>query len=350
LAAGAGAAIGGLPALPSRGRSGFARQSDALAGSLSDLLPIEDELPEPLFQTAEGGRTAQQITDTFPNPPAAARRFVQWDWQGNAFRNFGATSGFATANGTTVIEVSLHLFGSPGAAAEALPFFADARVAALGLNLASVGTIGEQAAAITGDGPNGSEVTLYVRRASVLARVTGVAPRSDPSRDVVTAAQRFLARTSPDPLGRTVTVFTADDWVGGYYRGDLEWYGRAWVSVYGAQSDYPRAALAFTLDRAPAGIVEVALNGLDDELVDKATIAISVNDRQVYADLSPFANWDGLGRGENAAWTRVAISVSADLFGVGSNELAVANLVPAANFSAPPYVLLSDASMEFTFG
>ena len=62
--------------------------------------------------------------------------------------------------------------------------------------------------------------------------------------------------------------FTAEDWVGGYYRGDSQAYGRPWVAVYGALSDFPRATLGFTLDATPGRAATISITGLDDEWAD----------------------------------------------------------------------------------
>ena len=62
--------------------------------------------------------------------------------------------------------------------------------------------------------------------------------------------------------------FTAEDWLGGYFRGDSQAYGRPWVAVYGALSEYPRATLAFTLDATPGRAATISITGLDDEWAD----------------------------------------------------------------------------------
>jgi hypothetical protein len=150
---------------------------------------------------------------------------------------------------------------------------------------------------------------------------------------------------APAPAGFAVD-FAAADWAGGYFRGDALAYGRPWVAVYGAQSAYPRATLAFALDAAPIGTATLTVTGLDDELAGSTPISLEVNGQQVFAGPSPFASWDGRGDGAGAAWTTVAFELPAGLLVAGRNEVALANLAPAGNFGAPPYVLLADASLE----
>lgn len=150
----------------------------------------------------------------------------------------------------------------------------------------------------------------------------------------------------PTPALPTRVAFTAADWSGGYYRGDALAYGRPWVALYGAQSAYPRAVLSFELEASPTGPSRLTLTGLDDEWAGSTPIELAVNGQLVFAGPSPFASWDGVGDGSNAAWTAVAFELPADLLTAGRNEVVIANLAPAANFNAPPYVLLADASLE----
>jgi hypothetical protein len=86
--------------------------------------------------------------------------------------------------------------------------------------------------------------------------------------------------------------------------------------------------------------------GLDDELAALNPIGIDVNGIEIFSGASPFVNWDGIGDGENATWTQVEITIPAELLNQGRNEITFANLSPSANFSAPPYVLLSEATLD----
>ena len=45
--------------------------------------------------------------------------------------------------------------------------------------------------------------------------------------------------------------FSAADRMGGCHRGDGEEYGRPWVAVDGARSEFPRATITFTLVAVP---------------------------------------------------------------------------------------------------
>jgi hypothetical protein len=152
--------------------------------------------------------------------------------------------------------------------------------------------------------------------------------------------------TSPPIQPSGAVTFVAEDWRGGYYQGSARFYGRPWVAVYGAFSDYPRATLAFRLDGEPTGPATLTVTGLDDELAEPNQFALEVNGQQVFSGPSPFPDWDGIGNGENAAWTPVTITLPLGLLHAGRNEIAIANLTPAATFGAPPYILLSDATLQ----
>jgi hypothetical protein len=160
------------------------------------------------------------------------------------------------------------------------------------------------------------------------------------------------ARETPTPTlvpivpSSGAATFTAADWAGAFYRGDEQFYGRPWSAIYGAASEYPQATIRFRLDAPPSGPAILTLTGLDDELTELNPIAIEVNDQQVFSGPSPFRNWDGVGNGDNAAWTEAAVTIPADLLRRGRNHITIANQSPSGNFNAPPYVLLGDATLE----
>jgi hypothetical protein len=169
------------------------------------------------------------------------------------------------------------------------------------------------------------------------------------SEAVLEVPGRAVAQTvSPTPVPivtSSSTAFAAQDWDGGFHRGDSEFYGRPWTAIYGGASDFPRATLRFRLDSEPSGPAQLTITGLDDELAEPNPIAIEVNGQRFYEGMSPFANWDGIGNGADAAWTEIEFMVPAEALRSGRNEIAISNLSSSANFGAPPYVLLSDATL-----
>jgi hypothetical protein len=178
----------------------------------------------------------------------------------------------------------------------------------------------------------------YVLLTDATLQISGVPAQQTPPTNTNLPSQRELA------------AFTAEDWRGGYYRGDSQAYGRPWVALYGAQSAYPSATLNFRIRGEPGGPATLRLTGLDDELPDLNQMLVAVNGVQVYSGASPFVNWDGIGNGANAAWTEASITIPAGVLRSGRNEIAVSNLTPAASFNGPPYILLADAVIETQAG
>ena len=148
-----------------------------------------------------------------------------------------------------------------------------------------------------------------------------------------TATPLPTATPTPPPAAPTLAPardvrlqFTAEDWAGGYYRGDSQAYGRPWVAVYGALSEFPRATLGFTLDATPGRAATISITGLDDEWESLNPITLEVNGEAVYSGPSPFLNWDGIGNGANAAWTTVPFTIPSGILRAGPNEITFANL------------------------
>lgn len=145
-------------------------------------------------------------------------------------------------------------------------------------------------------------------------------------------------------------TFVAEDWGGGYYRGDQHWYGRTWVAIYGQASPYPAAWLTLSLAAVPSGPATVTITGLDDEWATQNPIAVLVNGTVIYDGVSPWPNWDGVGHGADAAWTPATFAIPPGLLQTGANRIVVANRSPSANFGLPPYVLVADATLVIAGG
>lgn len=151
--------------------------------------------------------------------------------------------------------------------------------------------------------------------------------------------------TAPTEVpARFEVAFEADDWIGGFYQQDpalQDTYGRPWLAIYGAASDYPRATLAFELDEAPTTPVVMTLSGLDDELETLNRIAVDVNGARVYEGDSFFANWD-MTTGDPTVWSQVRLTIAPELLRDDENAITLLNLEPEANVEGPPYILLGE--------
>lgn len=199
---------------------------------------------------------------------------------------------------------------------------------------------------------------------------TATVPPEDTATPVPTATPRPTATPEPTPADvvpivpvqtdgpsgaaasdSTLVAFTAQDWEGAYNPGPNAWYGRDWVAIYGAESDYPRATLTFSLDTVPTGGVTFFVTGLDDDRLESdAAITISVNGQMGVQQPSFFQDCacDGEDLGVTAPWSEIPIRIPPEFLVPGTNTITFANAEPAANFAEPPYVLLSDARIEPT--
>lgn len=156
--------------------------------NLIELLPSRFSLPASLVMTSEGTRTVTEITNTFPDPVAAAARFAEWRWQENAFRNF------ATPDGMLTVDVSAHRFGDEAAAAEALPYLAEGRALLLQLEATPMATFADQTQAIDGQVGGGKEISIYLRSGSTVFRITASSGVYDPTNTAIDVAEVLAGR------------------------------------------------------------------------------------------------------------------------------------------------------------
>jgi predicted metalloprotease len=139
--------------------------------TLFDVLPDVSTLLPGLSPTEEHARSGGTIAATFPDVAEAERRFQEWGWRESAARIFAGR----TQLGTTRVEVSVFRLANEQAAAQALPYFLDARAAALDLSeVPAPPARGDEARAISGPVEGGQEATVYVRRGRDLFRITGI--------------------------------------------------------------------------------------------------------------------------------------------------------------------------------
>ena len=156
--------------------------SPEVTTGIASLLPDEEDVPDGLVIFQDGERALEDVTSGFSDPEATAAQFEEWGWQGNVVRAFTVEEGTAAdPDGVDGIYVSIHEFGSPEAAAEALEFSAEqhleqdpvlAEQDAPGLGGTSRALFGEQ--------PYGNEITLYVQQDNVLIRLSANSPEGDP--------------------------------------------------------------------------------------------------------------------------------------------------------------------------
>ena len=142
---------------------------------LFDVLPDVPPMAPGLDLSEEHARSAGTVAATFPDEDEAGRLFQEWGWRESAARVYAGE----TSAGTTRVEVSVFRLDSPFAAAEALPYFLDARAIALGLTeVPAPAARADEVRAIVGTVAEGQEATAYIRRGRDLYRITIIGPGS----------------------------------------------------------------------------------------------------------------------------------------------------------------------------
>jgi serine/threonine-protein kinase len=130
----------------------------------------------------------------------------------------------------------------------------------------------------------------------------------------------------------------AGDFEGAYRRPDGELYGLPAVHLYGQGSDEDTATAGFDADDGAEEYVVIVITGMDDERAEKVPIRVSLNGNTVWEGASPFGNED---------WTDVAWVVEDLSWLSGDNTLAVTNLEGSGEVGAPPWVLLTSATVFY---
>jgi hypothetical protein len=135
-----------------------------------------------------------------------------------------------------------------------------------------------------------------------------------------------------------------DDAFQGGYSAPRNYRGRTARWLYGANSQYGQMTATFTLDGQPtAG--KLVISGIDSENGGKTPIAILINDTVIYQGGNPLPKDDW--RGPTAPWGTASFPIPAGVLKAGRNTLTFKNLSPTANFDAPPYFMLDQATITY---
>lgn len=186
------------------------------SSSLASILPEGSEIAAGLVMIVEGVRTKAEVAATFLDPTEAAERLTEWGFRGNAYRSFAEADAVAQrADRIVSLEVSLHWFGSADDAAEALTHFSEARSEALGLHAVTSPDIPAGAEMISGVLPagQGTETTVYVRVADVVARVSVVSD-VDPTPVALRVADLVARNADRQQAGTERVASTAESTTG----------------------------------------------------------------------------------------------------------------------------------------
>jgi hypothetical protein len=143
----------------------------------------------------EAERSKEEVIAALGGTEEAAQLLDDWGWSGNAFRDFIADEEAPPASGTTFLNVSVHRFADPEAAANALIVFSDKVIVDQGLQEVEPPAIGETARLLKG-APDGVPLTvLYAQQGPIMYRIGGSteSPDGDPTADVLTVAGELIS-------------------------------------------------------------------------------------------------------------------------------------------------------------
>lgn len=166
-------------------------QATPVAGGVA-LLTLA-QVPEGMVIIEDRERGLDEIVANFSDPADARQRFAAWGWERNAIRAFHTPEG-APADPARIdgIYVSIHVFGAPEAAVEALAYSRDVHAGAAGLDQVSVPEIGDSSHGLYGRVAYGNEVTIYVQRDRRLIRLSASSPEGDPRNDAFALMRTML--------------------------------------------------------------------------------------------------------------------------------------------------------------
>src|SRR5215217_848777 len=161
---------------------------------LLELLPTQDQVPTGLILVDEAERSKEEVIAALGGTEEAAQLLDDWGWSGNAFRDFIADEDVPPESGTSFLNVSVHRFADPEAAANALIVFSDKVIVDQGLEEVEPPAIGESARLLQG-APDGVPLSiLYAQQGPIMYRIGGStnSPDSDPTADVLTVAGEII--------------------------------------------------------------------------------------------------------------------------------------------------------------
>jgi outer membrane protein assembly factor BamB len=161
---------------------------------LAELLPSANIMPEGLTESSDTNRSLAQVIEALGGSRTAETNLDAWGWSGNVERQFAAPEDAPVDDAATGnIVVSIHGFGSPKGAAEALIFFSDIHINASEYVERENPNVGDSARLLTMTDQEGQTyVAHYVQDGSVMYRIGGYSAAGDPAQDVINVATAML--------------------------------------------------------------------------------------------------------------------------------------------------------------
>ncbi len=181
-------------------------QGDATPPAAAEASPVaaneivlltEAQVPNGMVMIEDRDRPLDEVVANLSDPVAAREQFVAWNWQRNHIRAFHVPEG--TAPDPAAIDgiyISVHEFGSPDAAADALTYSLGVQTGGTDLEEVAVENMGDTSRALYGKVPYGNETTIYVQKGNALIRLSASSPQGDPRAEAL-ELMRTMLESSP---------------------------------------------------------------------------------------------------------------------------------------------------------
>lgn len=198
--------LGVLLVLPSSTAFAQGASTPSPSGSPSPVastglfLLTQEQVPSGLVTIQDGERTLDDVASGFSDPEATIDQFVEWGWQRNVVRAFHLPEDVDAGPGQIDgIYMSVHEFGSPQAAADALDYSIEVHAAGADFEELPDVQLGDYSRALYGEMSYGDEVTLYVQQGNMLIRLSAASPEGDPTEEATELMQTALdSQTTPN--------------------------------------------------------------------------------------------------------------------------------------------------------
>lgn len=175
--------------------------SSSPEASLDVVLPGLEHVPDGMVIISDGERTLDDVASGFEDPVATIEQFVAWGWQGNAIRAFHIDDE-SRADPLEIdgIYISVHQFGSPEFAAEALDLSVTEHLLDPAIDEVAGPKFGDSARTLVGEMPYGTEITFYVQEGPLLIRLSASSPEGDPTAEATRLMQAMLSAQTATPV------------------------------------------------------------------------------------------------------------------------------------------------------
>ncbi len=171
------------------------------AAGVSFTFPDADQVPAGMVIISDGERTLDDVASGFGDPVGTILRFDEWGWEGNTIRAFHiAEEDAADSQELDGIYISVHQFGSPEFAAEALDYSMTEHLLDPAIEEVEGPEFGSVSRTFVGDMAYGTEITFYVQEGPLLIRLSASSPEGDPTTAATELMQAILESQPATPV------------------------------------------------------------------------------------------------------------------------------------------------------